>query len=85
MIFGANVDFEKIIGIKGASMRISGAYNTGKDLSGKIGNFFTISESAVTGGWMFYELYYSQKSCAIMINYCCKGVTKCYTIIEGWC
>ena len=61
MIFGANVDFEKIIGLKGASMRISGAYNTGKDLSGKIGNFFTISESAVTGGWMFYELYYSQK------------------------
>jgi porin len=61
MIFGADVDFEKMLGIKGASMRISGAYNTGKDLSKKIGNYFTISQSAVTGGWMFYELYYSQK------------------------
>ena len=60
MIFGANVDFEKMIGLKGASLRISGAYNAGKDLSGKIGNFFTISQSAVSDGWFFYELYYSQ-------------------------
>ncbi|MBQ6534579.1 MAG: carbohydrate porin, partial [Opitutales bacterium] len=61
MIFGADIDFEKILGVKGASMRISGAYNSGGDLSGKIGNFFTISQSSVTDGWMFYEMYYSQK------------------------
>lgn len=61
MIYGANIDFEKILGVKGASMRISGAYNSGKDLSKRIGNYFTISQSAVTSGGMFYELYYSQK------------------------
>ena len=61
MIFGADVDFNKILGIKGGSFHISGAYNSGSDLSKKIGNFFSISESAVTRGWMFYEFYYSQK------------------------
>ncbi len=61
MIFGADVDFDKILGIKGGSLRGSGAYNSGNDLSKKIGNFFSISESAVTRGLMFYEFYYSQK------------------------
>ncbi len=61
MIFGADFDFEKIFGLEGGCLRISGAYNSGNDLSKKIGNFFSISESAVTRGGMFYELYYSQK------------------------
>ncbi len=60
MIFEAQLDLQKIFGIKGASFTLSGAYNAGKDLSKKIGNFFTISESSVTKGWMFYELYYEQ-------------------------
>ncbi len=60
MIFQANADFEKMLGIKGGSLTISGAYNSGKDLSGKIGNFYTISEACVNSGWYFYELYYSQ-------------------------
>lgn len=61
MIFGAEIDFEKMFGVKGGSFVVSGAYNSGKDLSGKIGNFFTISQSAITGGWMFYEMYYQQE------------------------
>ena len=61
MIFEAALDLEKTVGLKGASLTVSGAYNSGKDLSKKIGNFFTISESSVTKGWMFYELYYKQK------------------------
>lgn len=61
MVFEAVLDLEKIAGVKNAEITVSGAYNSGKDLSKKIGNFFTISESSVTKGWMFYELYYKQK------------------------
>lgn len=60
MEYGINVDMNKIAGVKGGSFTISGAYNAGKDLSGQIGNFYTISESSVTDGGMFYEMYYSQ-------------------------
>lgn len=60
MIYGANLDLGKILGWKGAQFTISGAYNAGSNLSGKIGNFFTVSESYVTGGAMFYELYLGQ-------------------------
>lgn len=60
MILEAKLDLQKTMGLKGASFTISGAYNAGKDLSKKIGNFFTISESSVTKGLMFYELYYKQ-------------------------
>jgi porin len=60
MTFGVDIDLQKTIGLKGGSFTISGAYNTGHDLSRSIGNFFTISQSAVTNGAMFYELYYAQ-------------------------
>lgn len=61
MEFSATADLQKIAGIKGASFTVSGAYNSGSDLSGRVGNFFTISESSVTTGWMFYEMYYTQQ------------------------
>ena len=61
MIFGADIDLQKIAGIKNASITVSGAYNAGRDLSGKIGNFYTVSQSAITAGVMFYEMYYTQK------------------------
>ena len=60
MIFGANLDLEKSLGLKGGSLVVSGGYNSGGDLSDKIGNFFTASEANVTTGLMFYELYYQQ-------------------------
>lgn len=60
MIFGLDFDFEKIASIKGLSFTISGAYNTGANLSNRVGNFFTIAESYVTNGAMFYEMYLTQ-------------------------
>jgi len=61
MIFGLDFDFEKIAGIKGLSFVISGAYASGANLSNRIGNFFTVSESFVSESAAFYEMYLSQK------------------------
>lgn len=61
MIYGVTGDLEKVLGWKGASLVVSGAYNAGGNLSNAIGNFFTVSESYVTDGGMFYELYLAQK------------------------
>ncbi len=51
---------KKSMNWKGATFVISGAYNAGDNLSNKIGNFFTASESSVTDGAIFYELYLAQ-------------------------
>ena len=61
MIYGVTGDLEKVLDWKGASLVVSGAYNAGGNLSNAIGNFFTVSESYVTDGGMFYELYLAQK------------------------
>ena len=61
MIFGLKFDLEKILSWKGGSFQISGAYNSGTNLGNDIGNFFTPSESLVTNGAIFYELYLGQK------------------------
>lgn len=61
MLFGLNFDLEKQIGWRGGSFTISGAYDSGANLSNKIGNYFTVSESFVTNGALFYELYFSQQ------------------------
>ena len=45
MLFGLNFDLEKQIGWRGGSFTISGAYDSGANLSDKIGNYFTVSES----------------------------------------
>ena len=60
MIFGLDFDLEKQIGWKGGSFTISGAYSSGSNLSDKIGNFFTASESYVVNGAAFYEMYFTQ-------------------------
>ncbi len=60
MLYGIIADLEKIANWKGAKFVVSGAYNAGDNLSNKIGNFFTVSESSVTDGAMFYEMYLAQ-------------------------
>ncbi len=60
MLFGATFDMEKLAGWQGASFRISGADNAGRNLSETIGNVFTVSQSAVTPTAMFCEMYYKQ-------------------------
>jgi len=60
MLFGATFDMEKLVGWKGASLKISGADATGRNLSTDIGNVFNVSESYVTPTGLFYELYYKQ-------------------------
>lgn len=57
MIFGLTANLEQLLGWKYTSFTISGAYNTGTDLSNKIGNLFTIADSAVADGAFFYEMY----------------------------
>lgn len=59
MIFGASANLETLLGWKNTSFTISGAYNSGKDLSNRIGNVFTISDCAVSDGAYFYEMYLS--------------------------
>ena len=59
MIFGATANLETLLGWKNTSFTISGAYNSGKDLSNRIGNTFTISDCAVSDGAYFYEMYLS--------------------------
>lgn len=61
MVFGATFDMEKLLGWKGASFNISGADATGRNLSGTIGNVFTVSQAYATPTGMFYEMYYAQK------------------------
>ena len=61
MIFGLDFDLEKIVRTKGLSFVISGAYASGANLSNRIGNFFTVSESFVSESAAFYEMYLSQK------------------------
>jgi len=61
MLFGATFDMEKLAGWKGASFKVSGSANSGRNLSTQIGNVFDTAESYVTPTGMFYELYYAQK------------------------
>lgn len=57
MLFGLTANLENLLGWKNTTFTISGAYNTGTDLSNKIGNIFTIADSAVADGAFFYEMY----------------------------
>jgi len=61
MLFGATFDMEKLVGWKGASFKISGSENSGRNLSASIPNVFNTAESYVTTTGMFYEMYYAQK------------------------
>lgn len=57
IIYGINADLEKILGWKNTTLTVSGAYDSGTDLSNKIGNLFTIADSSVPSGAFFYEMY----------------------------
>lgn len=61
MLFGATFDMEKLLDWKGASFKISGSANSGRNLSTSIGNVFNTAESYVCPTGMFYEMYYAQK------------------------
>ena len=60
LTYGLSADLGKI-GWKGATLTVSGAYNTGANLSNKIGNYMNASNTYVTNGALFYELYLSQQ------------------------
>lgn len=61
MLFGLELDMQKIASIKGMTITVSGAYNAGANLSEAVGNYFTLSESSVSDGAMFYEFFVSQE------------------------
>jgi porin len=61
LLFGAELNFEKLICLPGASLTISGAEAIGKNLSDDIGNINMVSEAFVTPlTVLFYELYWKQ-------------------------
>jgi carbohydrate-selective porin OprB len=61
LLFGAELNFDKLICLPGASLTISGAEAIGKNLSENIGNVNTVSEAFVTPlTVLFYELYWKQ-------------------------
>ena len=61
ILFGATLNFDKLLGIPGGSLMISGADATGKNLSDDIGNINPVSEAFVTPlTVLFYELYWKQ-------------------------
>ena len=63
ILFGVELNFEKLIGLPGESLLISGAEAEGKNLSSYIGNINTVSDAFVTPHTlMFYELYWKQMS-----------------------
>ncbi len=61
IIYGFNLDLEEILGWKGASFVISGAYDSGADLKNSTGSFFSPSQIALVRGVIFYELYLKQE------------------------
>jgi porin len=61
ILFGTTLDFDKLMGLPGGSLYISGAEVEGKNLSTYIGNINSVSEAFVTPDTlMFYELYWKQ-------------------------
>jgi len=63
ILVGVELNFEKLIGLPGESLLISGAEAEGKNLSSYIGNINTVSDAFVTPHTlMFYELYWKQMS-----------------------
>lgn len=61
MLFGATFDMQKLAAWQGASFKVSGSANSGRNLSESIGNIFNTAESYVTPTGMFYEMYLAQK------------------------
>jgi porin len=61
ILFGATLDFDKLVGLPGGSLFVSGAEAEGKSLSDYIVNINIVSEAFVMPHTlMFYELYWKQ-------------------------
>ena len=61
LLFGATLNFDKLVEIPGGFLIVSGAEAIGKDLSDNIGNINTVSEAFATPlTVLFYELYWKQ-------------------------
>jgi porin len=61
ILFGVELNFEKLVGLPGGSLTISGAQAMGENLSGYIGNINTVSDAFATPNTaLFYQLYWKQ-------------------------
>jgi porin len=61
ILFGVELNFEKLVGLRGGSLTISGAQVAGENLSSYIGNINTVSEAFATPDTvLFYQLYWKQ-------------------------
>jgi len=61
LVFGATLNFEEILGWPGAALTVSGGQGVGRNLSQDIGNFFTVSQTAIIPTTVFYQLTFSQQ------------------------
>ena len=61
LIFGAEFQLEKLIGWEGSSVMLSATDAAGSNLSLKIGNLFTASQSYVMNTFALYNVYYRQR------------------------
>lgn len=59
--FGLDFDLDEILGIEGARLRISGAWNEGKNLGTDIETIYNPSEIYGLRGGRFWELYWGQE------------------------
>jgi porin len=61
MLLGIELNFEKLVGLPGGSLTISGAQAMGDNLSSYIGNINPVSEAFATPSTLlFYQLYWKQ-------------------------
>jgi len=61
ILFGVELNFEKLVGLPGGSLTISGAQAMGENLSNYVGNINTVSEAFSTPDTLlFYQLYWKQ-------------------------
>jgi hypothetical protein len=61
ILVGVELNFEKLVGLPGGSLTISGAQAMGENLSSYIGNINTVSEAFSTPDTvLFYQLYWKQ-------------------------
>jgi len=61
LVFGATLKLEELIGLPGAALTVSGGQGVGRNLSQDIGNFFTVSQTAIIPTTVFYQLTYTQE------------------------
>jgi porin len=62
IVFGGHVDLDRIFGWQGATFTASFGDGAGYNLSRRVGNFFTVSESYIENTGALYNLYLTQKA-----------------------